>query len=70
MGGYGLLVPQPFLVGLLIATATAGSVVGVIAVQLSAGAEYLWLLVPLLVLVCTIAVMTSRGTTGGRKPSN
>lgn len=69
MGGYGSLVPQPFLLGLLIATVTAGSVLGVIAVQMDAGAEYLWLMVPLLVLVCTIAVMTTKGTTGGRKPS-
>jgi len=55
-------VPRPFVLGLLIAIATAGVVVGVIALELSAGSEYLWLLVPLVVLVCTIAVMTSQGT--------
>ena len=54
--------PRPFVLGLLIAIATAGVVVGVIAVELTVGSEYLWLLVPLVVLVCTIAVMTSQGT--------
>ncbi|MDF2968732.1 MAG: hypothetical protein K0Q93_2510 [Nocardioidaceae bacterium] len=62
--GYGPPVPQPFLLGLLAATITAGPVVGVIGFQLGADSQYLWLLVPLVVLVCTIAVMASQGTRG------
>ena len=60
--------PRPFVLGLLIAIATAGVVVGVIAVELTVGSEYLWLLVPLVVLVCTIAVMTSQGTQSSPTP--
>ena len=58
---------HPFVLGLLIATATTGPVVGVIAYQLSAGSRYLWLMAPLVVLVCTIAVMSGAGTTNRRK---
>jgi hypothetical protein len=58
---------HPFVLGLLIATATTGPVVGVIAYQLSAGSQYLWLMAPLVVLVCTIAVMSGAGTKDRRK---